>query len=217
MLFAARYGSDSRRATSNSVTKSVIFLDIVTLFGYQEATSQNCDSPAGGLLERSAAHSNWLDRRIAITPQRHLADCRQRDYGSDTEWCAPFLDHLAESSNVKASARKAKTTTSKAYKLRRENAEFAAHWLAALFEGYVHLEMEVLRRLRDGDLKAKGEDKYDFANAIRLLGAHRENAARAQAEQRNVSASEVRASIDRKVEAIRQQVQDEKRRRAERK
>lgn len=68
----------------------------------------------------------------------------------------------------------------------------------------------MLRRLREGDLTTSGSDKYDFANAIRLLTAHRDNAARAQAAERNVSAAEVRASIDRKVEAIRQQVRDER-------
>ncbi|MEM8724561.1 MAG: hypothetical protein AAGE86_03470, partial [Pseudomonadota bacterium] len=101
---------------------------------------------------------------------------------------------------------------SRAYLVRRQDAEFARKWLFALFEGYLHLEMEVLRRLREGDSQTDTKDKYDFANAIRLLNAHRDNAARAQAEQRNVSAAEVRASIDRKVEAIRQQVQEDKRR-----
>jgi hypothetical protein len=43
-----------------------------------------------------------------------------------------------------------------------------------------------------------------------LLSAHRENAARASAQQRNVTAAAVRASIDRKVEEIREQVRLEK-------
>ena len=129
-------------------------------------------------------------------------------------WQKHFLDHLAESSNVTASAKAAGVNPSRAYLVRREDPDFARAWLAALYEGYLHLEMEVLRRLRDGDQKTGEQDKYDFANAIRLLGAHRDNAARAQAQQRNVSAAEVRASIDRKVEAIRQQVQEERRREA---
>jgi hypothetical protein len=70
--------------------------------------------------------------------------------------------------------------------------------------------MEVLRRLREGDQIAGNSDKYDFANALRLLAAHRDNAARAQATHRNVSAAEIRASIDRKVEAIRLQIKREK-------
>lgn len=70
--------------------------------------------------------------------------------------------------------------------------------------------MEILRRLREGEMQGKDDNKYDFTNAIRLLSVHRENAARAQAEQRNVTAEEVRSSIDRKIEAIRKQVKQEK-------
>ncbi len=125
-------------------------------------------------------------------------------------WQKHFLDHLAESSNVSESAKIAGINPSRAYLVRRQDPQFARQWLAALWEGYLHLEMEVLRRLRDGDQKAGETDKYDFANAIRLLNAHRDNAARAQAEQRNVSADEIRASIDRKVERIRQQIREEK-------
>jgi len=134
--------------------------------------------------------------------------------GLNRHWKERFLDYLAESSNVSQSAERAKINPSRAYKLRRDDPEFARAWLAALYEGYSHLEMEVLRRLRDGDQQTSSNEKYDFANAIRLLAAHRDNAARAQAEQRNVSAAEVRASIDRKVDAIRKQVREEKARSA---
>ncbi|MGB3806704.1 MAG: hypothetical protein WA936_05860 [Erythrobacter sp.] len=173
-------------------------------------------------------------KRVKIAPQ--LKEGEQP--GVTRHWRGLFLDYLAESSNVTKSAERAGVNPSRAYKLRREDPEFARAWLFALWEGYSHLEMEVLRRLRDGDQKAgivdaldgsKKEgnekagaetagtqkagaaDKYDFASAIRLLNAHRENAVRAEAQQRNVSAAEVRASIDRKVEAIRLQVQREKR------
>lgn len=136
--------------------------------------------------------------------------CEGENAGLNRHWRGLFLDYLAESSNVTQSAQKAGINPSRAYKVRREEPEFARQWLAALWEGYLHLELEVLRRLRDGDSKTAGSDKYDFANAIRLLNAHRDNAARAQAEQRNVSAAEIRASIDRKVERIRQKVKAEK-------
>ena len=127
---------------------------------------------------------------------------------------ALFLDLLGESSNVSKSAEGAGIATGKVYKMRREDPEFARQWLAALWEGYTHLEMEVLRRLREGDLQAEDGSKYDFANSIRLLTAHRENAAKAQSVQRNVTAAEVRASIDRKVEAIRKQISSDKKRRS---
>lgn len=146
--------------------------------------------------------------RTKIKPQ--LKDGEEP--GLNRHWRGLFLDFLAESSNVSQSAVKAGVNASRAYKIRREEPEFARDWLSALSEGYVHLEMEVLRRLREGDLQTEASDKYDFANAIRLLSAHRDNAARAQAAQRNVSAAEVRASIDRKVEAIRQQVRSERQR-----
>lgn len=125
-------------------------------------------------------------------------------------WRTLFLAALAETSNVTASSEFAGVNPSTAYRVRREDAEFARAWLAALWEGYTHLELEVLRRLRVGDQLTSSGEKFDFANAIRLLGAHRENAARAEAAQRNVSAAEVRASIDRKVEAIRLQVRRDK-------
>ena len=112
--------------------------------------------------------------------------------GLNRHWRGLFLDCLAESSNVSESARRAGINPSRAYKVRREEPEFAREWLAALWEGYAHLEMEVLRRLRNGDCTTAGKEKYDFANAIRLLTAHRENAARAQAQERNVSAAEIR-------------------------
>lgn len=125
-------------------------------------------------------------------------------------WRGVFLDFLAETSNVTKAAKEAGVNPSRAYKIRREEPEFAKLWRAALLEGYVHLEMETLNRLREG---TAGEGpKFDIANALRLLVLHRESAAQAQAEQRNVSAAEVRASIDRKVEAIRRQVREERRR-----
>ena len=130
--------------------------------------------------------------------------------GLNRHWRGLFLDLLAETSNVSESARRAGINPSRAYKVRREEPEFAKLWLNALWEGYTHLEMEVLRRLRSGDMTTGDNAKYDFANAIRLLSAHRESAVRAQANQRNVSAAEIRASIDRKVEAIRLQLQKEK-------
>ncbi|XUU61668.1 hypothetical protein ACRAQ6_05185 [Erythrobacter sp. HA6-11] len=132
----------------------------------------------------------------------------------NTRWRENFIQELARTSNVTKSAKAVGQTTSTVYRLRSSDPAFAQKWLNALWEGYVHLEMEVLRRLREGDLKTEGGDKYDFANAIRLLSAHRDNAAEAQAARRNVSAAEVRASIDKKVEQIRSQVLAEKQSRA---
>ena len=148
-------------------------------------------------------------RRSARTKiKRQLKDGEEP--GLNRHWRGIFLDYLAETSNVTEAARQARINPSRAYKVRREEPEFAREWLQARWEGYTHLEMEILRRLRAGDNSSDGTTRYDFANAIRLLNAHRDNAARAQADMRNVSAAEVRASLDRKIEEIRQRLRQDK-------
>ena len=64
-------------------------------------------------------------------------------------WAKVFLSELAATSNISAAARKAGITTATAYDQRRHDAEFNRAWQRALCEGYDHLEMELLRRLRD--------------------------------------------------------------------
>ena len=87
----------------------------------------------------------------------------------DKHWRTYFLQKLAETSNVTASCAHVGVATSRAYKTRREDAKFASAWRAALFEGYQHLEMEVLGYLRS----AEPDRKFDVANALRLLAAHK--------------------------------------------
>jgi hypothetical protein len=139
----------------------------------------------------------------AVTPEANSA-------ATDRHWRTRFLDHLAESSNVTRSAEHAGIDLSRVYRLRRAQPDFARAWQNALTEGYTHLEMEVLRRLREGDFKTADGEKFDFANAIRLLAAHRDAAASSQSKARDVSADEVRASIDRKIEEIRRRIAKEK-------
>lgn len=96
-------------------------------------------------------------KRVAIRPS-----LRQGEGGPiNNNWRRLFLDHLAESSNVTLSADKAGVSVSRAYKVRREETEFARQWLTALAEGYLHLEMELVRRLRDGDAKTIDEGKTE--------------------------------------------------------
>lgn len=145
-------------------------------------------------------------KRITIRPGLKEGEAAQ----VSKKWRVVFLDHLAATSNVTAAAAQAGISTSRAYKVRREEQGFARQWLAALAEGYTHLELEVLRRLREGDFKTADGEKFDFANAIRLLAAHRDTAASSQSKARDVSADEVRASIDRKIEEIRRRIAKEK-------
>lgn len=125
------------------------------------------------------------------------------------QWSKPFLAELAATSNVSAAARKAAVSTSVAYEARRHNAEFNRAWQRALCEGYDHLEMELLRRLRDGEVKPapgarRGVRAFDNATALRLLGAHREAAGRQRAVRSNEDAESIIHSINAKLEKIRQ-------------
>ena len=126
-------------------------------------------------------------------------------------WQAVFLAALANTSNVAAAARQAKVASSTVYELRRKDAEFNRRWQVALCEGYDNLEIELLQRLRTGEIKPlpgsqKSVRSFDNATALRLLAAHRESTARERAYREHVSAADVRASIERKVEALRKRV-----------
>lgn len=91
---------------------------------------------------------------------------------------AEFLDQLAATSNVAASARAAGMNGNAMYRERRRNAEFAARWHAALCEGFARLEAELLAEalvapsgnVKDATLKSRAQ-KYRLGLA--LLAAHR--------------------------------------------
>lgn len=122
-------------------------------------------------------------------------------------WRMRFLAALAETSNVRAAAQEAEISLSWVYQTKREDRDFAEAWLAALCEGYDRLELELLARLRSGEGKAADAPRrYDNATALRLLLAHRETRARYMAQQDNVSAEAVRASIEDKLARLREQV-----------
>jgi len=125
-------------------------------------------------------------------------------------WQKRFLDTLSATSNLERAASTAGVSIAEACQARRDEPDFARAWQAALADGYLGLEMEVIRRLREGDAKTGDGEKFDFANAIRLLVAHRDGAGRGASQVRNVSAAEVRASIDRKIEDIRRRIAREK-------
>ena len=69
--------------------------------------------------------------------------------------------------------------------------------------------MELLRRLRDGEIKPaagakKGTRTFDNATALRLLAAHREAAARQRAIHSNQDSEAIIQSINAKLEVMRQ-------------
>lgn len=122
-------------------------------------------------------------------------------------WMPKFLAALSESSNVSDSAKKAGINTFEVYKTRREDAAFNRRWQVALAEGYDNLEMDLLRRLRVGQLeggKAQARRKYDNAIAFRLLTAHREAVGRQRAIRSNEDEEAIIKSINDKLERMKQ-------------
>jgi hypothetical protein len=89
-----------------------------------------------------------------------------------------FLSHLAQSANVSASAREANVHSVTVYRERQRNAAFRTKWEAALAEGYVRLETELLGEalipasgnVKDATLKARAQ-KYRLG--MGLLASHR--------------------------------------------
>jgi hypothetical protein len=131
---------------------------------------------------------------------------RRRRFGAPKNWREKFLACLAETSNVTASAECADISKRFVYKTKREDSSFAQAWLIALCEGYDHLEMDLLYRLRTGESRDTPSVKYDNATALRLLLAHRDTRAKLAAMTQNISAEEVRASLDAKLAQLREKV-----------
>jgi hypothetical protein len=146
---------------------------------------------------------------------RTAAPARRAKSDSTPKWAGVFLAALADTSNVAAAARAAAIDVSTAYTRRRHNHEFNREWQVALCEGYDNLEMELLCRLRTGEVKPatgakKGNRTFDNATAFRLLAAHRESTTRERAQRQHTSAEEIRAAIDRKVDELRRRVMEAK-------
>lgn len=118
-----------------------------------------------------------------------------------------FLESLAESSNVAASARAAGVTGNAMYRERRRNEGFAARWHEALCEGFARLEAELLSEalvapsgnVKDATLKSRAQ-KYRLGLA--LLAAHRASVRGAKLPGAGVAATQgsakerLRAKLD---------------------
>lgn len=143
---------------------------------------------------------------MAEKPKSGAPSVRRLSYAS---WSRPFLDALAATSNVAASARAAQVPTKTVYDARRTNPEFHRKWQEALCEGYDLLEMDLLLRLRTGEVKPaagakRGVRTYDNAVALRLLGAHKDAVSRQRAIRTNADSETILQSINAKLERIRQ-------------
>jgi hypothetical protein len=91
---------------------------------------------------------------------------------------ARFLDMLAETANVSASAKHAEVSTFDVYQLRKTSKTFCDQWARALGEGYVRLEADLLAEAlkpianatADKTIKQKAEKTRI---AMFLITAHR--------------------------------------------
>lgn len=124
-------------------------------------------------------------------------------------WRKAFLAELAATSNVAASARVAGIDTARAYELRRRDPRFYREWQEALCEGYDHLEMNLLHRLREGEVKPasgakRGVRVFDNATGLRLLVAHREAVTRQRAGIANRNSEAILTAIDARIDKMRE-------------
>ena len=125
-----------------------------------------------------------------------------------------FLDHLAATANVTASASACGFTTQALYARRRKDAAFEQRWDAALAQGYAHIEALLVQRAIEA-LEGVEPDPatpimirdMTVKDALTLLGHHRRVVEGLPLKsrrrwQREVPIEEVRNEILRKVEAI---------------
>lgn len=103
-----------------------------------------------------------------------------------------FMDHLAETGNITASARFIDVDPSQVYYRQRTNAAFATAWRAAIQAGYLTVEARMIGHvLSGGDDGATASERgsFDWDQALRLL-AQREshaNGTRKHGPQRKVA------------------------------
>lgn len=122
-----------------------------------------------------------------------------------------FLDHLAATCNVRASADAAGFSNVAVYRRRRKWPGFAERWDAALVQGYSRLEAVMLANAAD-TMEGLPPDPdvpippMSVADALNLLRLHRAAVKGGPAQdykhRKKRSLDEVRASIVRKLEAI---------------
>lgn len=117
-----------------------------------------------------------------------------------TGWRTPFLEALAETSNVTASAARAGVPLRTVYKTKRCDPAFAGKWLIALHEGYDMLEIELLGHLRNPHPRRK----MDVGSALRLLAAHRATVERHRALEAEEDEEALLESIDRFIDDMRE-------------
>ncbi len=173
------------------------------LAALRKGSTVNNAAAAGGIVAGTAYSLRRTNARFKTEWEKAWTaggrKPRSANFTRTKQWKKAFLQALAETSNVSASAARVNIPTQTVYQLRRDDPGFAAKWRAALYEGYEHLEMEVLAFLRGTET----ERKLDTANAIRLLGAHRQTVAEIRAIRDDEDEQAVLDSIDALIDRMR--------------
>jgi hypothetical protein len=134
--------------------------------------------------------------------------CGRRLYNAPKNWPDIFINHLAETSNIKAAADAANVSQSLVYKKRRDDPAFAQRWYAALAEGYDTLEMELLERLRTGRLEDELPDgtkrKFDIGTAFKCISAHRDTVMREKSRKSLADEVNTIRALNAKIDALRE-------------
>ena len=121
-------------------------------------------------------------KEIAGTAVRRTRWAPAQRVRGHKHWCDEdeelFLDCLAATCNVELACEQADVSHTTVYRQRRERADFALKWQAALEQGYAALEMglvEAARRALSGEL-ARGPvtvAPMSAETALRVLAQHR--------------------------------------------
>jgi hypothetical protein len=156
---------------------------------------------------------------LSIEPgcNRRLQKRRKRHNLFGKRRRAIFLEHLAATCNVQASAAAAGVAVSTVYATRMRDPGFRADWQAALEQGYARLEAALVERATRGagraqlrgDKIVEGPDSpegIDWEKGMELLRHHQRGLAGFQqpgrAEPRRVPIEQVGAKLIRKLKAL---------------
>jgi len=129
-----------------------------------------------------------------------------------------FLDHLAATCDVKASAAAIGVDPASVYYLRRRDAAFAAEWAEALLLGYQMLETRLVGHALAGRGTAEamprdGLDPIDAHLALTLLAAHRNALAgvphKGGPRLKRATEEETNAALMKKLDAIEKSMREE--------
>lgn len=139
-----------------------------------------------------------------------IVSSRGRRWTDEAE--AVFLDSLAASCNVTASAAAAGFSTEAIYRRRRNDPAFAERWQAALDQGYARIEMMLVKRADDALAGHMPDPETPLLpmtvkDAIAILQLHRGSVKGGEVRlpgwrARPRSIEEVRESILRKLTAV---------------